>query len=119
MSVKKHSSGEEGAWESSFQNTISGGGVQFPLLDCRAKARIKGVRSSQTQEPANTCLKSVVVMINSRNLKFGTSKVRVSNPRVVACRNLEIPSGAFQKQNFENSSRFVRGIYYAGSDWAD
>ena len=45
---KRHSSGEEGAWENEPSNTESGAGYQFLPLDRRAKASRKGVFVSQT-----------------------------------------------------------------------
>ena len=44
VSVKKHTPPEKNRhWNISFQSTKSGAGWQFPPLDCRARARLKGM----------------------------------------------------------------------------
>ena len=48
VSVKKHSSREENPWEDKPSECQIRGWKQFPHLDCRAKAYLKGVFISQT-----------------------------------------------------------------------
>ena len=45
---EKHSSGLEDRWEHQLSEAKSGAGLQFPLLDCRARACTKGYYFTDT-----------------------------------------------------------------------